>query len=106
MNEKIFPYENIISITDLREDIDTLMERLTKYPYTFIFKNRNPFFIAVEPNWFKEKILTKKTREKKALTKRQKAATYFDRVAKEAGNWEATKLVVEMREQEKQKWTK
>lgn len=106
MNEEVFPYENIISITDLREDINALTSRLAQYPYTFIFKNRNPFFIAVEPTWFKEKILTKKTREKKTLIKRQKAATYFDKVAKKVGNWEATKLVIEMREQEKRKWTK
>lgn len=40
MSKETFSFDNIISITDLREDIDTLTKRLVRYPYTVIFKNR------------------------------------------------------------------
>lgn len=96
-------FENTISITDLREDIDVLTNCLAKYPYTVIFKNRSPFFIAANPEWFKTEVLG---REERTLDRRQKVAAYFKKVARQAGNWQAGKIVINSREREKQKWTR
>lgn len=101
-----FSLDNIISITDLREDIDSLRQRLAKYPYTVIFKNRSPFFIAVEPEWFQKEVLNQKKTKGLGSKNRQKAVRYFDKVARETGDWQAAKVVIKMREQEKEKWKK
>lgn len=100
MKQPMFSLDNTISITDLRQDIDSLTKRLAKYPFTVIFKNQDPFFIAVKPSWFKKEVLG---REKtgQVLAQRQKAAAYFRKVAQEAGDWQATNVVIEMREKEK-----
>lgn len=96
-------FENTISITDLREDIDVLTDRLSKFPYTVVFKNRSPFFIAANPEWFKTEVLG---REEGTLDRRQKVAAYFRKVARQAGNWRAGRIVIDSREREKQKWTR
>lgn len=97
-------FENAISITDLREDIDTLTDCLAEYPYAIIFKNRSPFFIAVDPEWFKTEVLGKE--KGNLLDKRRKTVAYFKKIAKQTGDWQAAKTVVGFREKAKQKWTK
>jgi len=106
MKQVMSPFDNVISISDLREDIDSLTRRLVKYPFTIIFKNGAPFFVAVEPAWFKKEVLGKKETKKQALSKRQKTAAYFNKIARRAGDWQAAKVVIEMREQEKKKWAR
>lgn len=106
MKQTTIFWDNIISITDLREDIDSLNKCLTKYPYAAVFKNRFPLFIAVRPQWFREAILAEKETSQRSLSKRRKAASYFNKVARQAGDWQATKTVIKMREERKQKWTK
>jgi len=98
MKQVMSPFDNVISISDLREDIDSLTRRLVKYPFTIIFKNGAPFFVAVEPAWFKKEVLGKKETKKQALSKRQKTAAYFNKIARRAGDWQAAKVVIEMRE--------
>lgn len=105
MKQPMFSLDNIISITDLRQDIDSLTKRLAKYPFTVIFKNKDPLFIAVKPSWFKKKVLGKE-KTGPVLAQRQKAAAYFRRVAQGVGNWQATKVVIQMREKEKKQWTR
>lgn len=104
MKQAMSPFDNTISITDLREDIDSLTKCLVKYPYAVIFKNRTPFFVAVEPSWFKKKVLGKRKTERQVLAKRQKIAVYFNQIARQAGDWQAADVVIKMREHEKQKW--
>jgi len=106
MKQMIFSLDKIISITDLREDVHSLSERLAKYPYAVVFKNRSPFFIAVRPEWFQKEVINEGKIQKTALIKRQQAASYFEKIAAKAGDWQAAKKVAEMREERKRKWIK
>lgn len=101
--------DNIISITDLRRDIDVLKRRLKKNRYTWVFRNQKPFFAVVRPDEFWELRKSRdsvKEMEDEKRKRRHEAVKFFAKVRQEAGNWNATETVIRMRDEEARQWKK
>jgi len=99
--------DNIISITDLRRDIDVVKERLERSRFTWVFRNQKPFFAVVRPDWFRELRRNRKNlAEEEKRRRRRNAYDSIMRIRKKAGNWNATEVVIKMRDEEANKWKK
>ena len=99
----------MISITDLRRDIDVVKERLRKNRFTWVFRNQKPFFAVVRPDWFRRLRENQERLEDKReelLRRRRRAAKSFAKIREKAGNWDATGTVIRMRDEEARRWKK
>ena len=99
--------DNMISITDLRRDIDVVKKRLERNRFTWVFRNQKPFFAVVRPDWFRELRRNRKDlAEEEKRRRRRNAYDSIMRIREEADNWNATEVVIKMREEEARKWKK
>jgi hypothetical protein len=100
-------FKDIISITELRRDIDTLTKKLDRIRYTYVLKNQEPLFVAVEPALFEDLQETQKYAKEREKYRKQKigeAMKSFKEVREKMGDWPATETVIKLRDEEYERW--
>lgn len=102
-------FKDIISITDLRRDIDILTKSLDKNRYTYVLKNQDPLFVAVEPALFEDLRETQEYTKGMKEYRKQKigeAVKSFKEIREKMGSWPATETVIRLRDKEYERWKK
>jgi len=90
----------IISITQLRRDIDVLEKTLRREDEAIIMRNQDILFVAISPNRYKELQGTRRERTTQAVKEIDKLRTQY----KFSGQ-PVTEYLIKMRDERVRKWT-